>query len=372
MQFIGRIENFIYQSKRSRFIAIAVALSLIKTGVWCIPNLESSWIISLNPFHNPFTDPMAHYMMWNWLSPFLAWRLRIHNEQSFLYFHLLFSIVFTCLFIAWIWSHLEEKDARTSLVLFLSLPVSTTAYFWVGMDSVTLVLMLLLLLVRRKAWMALPIGVLLGMQHFEQGLVAFGALAVALLISIVMKKQSEYSIPWITASLAGVILGKIVLMAVFSHYGMQVNSGRLYLLQNYSRQCVVAFYYHFQYILWSVFGVGWIVIAKYSQQGKTAMPFLIALAAEMPLLVVMQDETRVLAIVSFPLVAITLLLNRGFLQSLSGRLVAIIFGLWLLVPYPWVWRGLPYCSLLPYDVVYLLHRLFGWFHIPANQPLSPF
>lgn len=372
MRLIGRIEDFIYQSRRGRFIGIVLALSLIKTGIWCMPNLESSRVIALNPFRNPFTDPLAHYMMWNWLSPFLAWRLKVNGEQAFFYFHLLFSIAFTCLFIAWIWSQFEEREARTSLVLFLSLPVSTTGYFWVGMDSVTLILMLLLLLIRGKAWLALPIGMLLGMQHFEQGLVAFGALAVVWMISTVMKQQSECSIPWVTASLAGVILGKIVLITIFTHYGIRVNSDRLYLLLNYSQQCVVAFYYHFQYILWSVFGVGWIAVAKYGERGKTAVPFLIALALEMPLLVFMQDETRVLAIVSFPLMAIGLLLNRAFLQSLSGRLVSVIFGLWLLVPYPWVWRGTPYSSLFPYDVAYLLHRLFGWFQGPTNQWLSPF
>ncbi len=372
MRLPGAIESFVYQSKPSRFIAVVVVLSLVKTGLWCMPNLETSWVVSLNPFRNPFSDPLAHYLVWNWLSPFLAWRLRIHNEQSFLYFHLLFSIAFTCIFLALMWSRLEARDARTALVLFAALPVSTTAYFWIGTDSVSLVLMALLLVVRRHAWLALPIGVLLGMQHFEHGLVAFGALVLAWLVSRIMKTSSEYSLAWATAALAGVILGKIVLVILFRHYGMQVNSGRLYLLQNYSRQCVSAFYYRWQYIVWSVFGVGWIAVAKYSEQGKAAVPFLIVLAALMFLLPLVQDETRVLAIVSFPLVAAYLLLNASFLQSLSGRLVAAIFALWVVIPYPWVWRGVPRVSVFPYDVAYILHRLFGWVHVPANQYLWPF
>ena len=371
MRLLDVIENFIYQSNRRRFVGFVLALSFFKAGVWYIPNLDSSWVISLNPVSNPFTDPLSDYLMWNWLSPFLTWRLGIHSEQSFLYFHLLFSIAFTCIFIVRIWAQFQERDARTSLVIFAALPVSATAYFWIGMDSVTLLLMLLLLLVRRHAWIAMPIGVLLGMQHFEQGLVAFGALVLASLLSLCLKTRSEYSISWATASLAGVIFGKIVLLVIFSHYGIHVNTGRLYVLQSYSRQCLGEFYYRWQYILWSVCGVGWIAVAKYIEQGKATAPFVISLCGLTLLLPLVQDQTRVLAIVSFPLLTTFLLLNLRFLESLHGRLTSAIFGLWVVIPYPWVWRGVPRVSISSYDIAYILHRLFGWFHVPPNQPQWP-
>jgi hypothetical protein len=371
VRFIDIIETFIYRSRPSRFIALLLAVSFVKTGIWYMPNVDGWRAIAVNPFRNPFPEPYNHYLFWNWLSPFAAWALGLRNEWPFLYFHLLFSVAFTCTFIALIWTQFEERNARTALVLFLAVPASATAYFWVGMDSVTLFLMLLLFVVRRHLWLVLPIGVLLGMQHFEQGTVALGALVLALLLSFVLKTGTEYSIRWAIASLVGVVVGKIVLLLIFSHYAIYVNSGRAYLLQWY-RMYVGFFYYHFQYVLWSVFGAGWIAIAKYAERGKSAVPFLVALCGLLLLLPLVADETRVFSIVSFPLLATYLLLNRGFLQSLNGRLVSVIFGIWFIVPWPWTWLGKPLVSIFPYNVAYVLHQLFGWLNVPTNQPLWPF
>ncbi len=372
MRVIDAIERFIYQSKPSRLIAIVLAVSFFKTGFWYIPNIQASWIISRDPFRNPFPDlPNFHYLVTSWLSLFLAWCLHIRNQHSFVYFHLLFSIAFTCIFIAFVWRQFEDRDARTSLVLFLAFPVSTTAYFNIGMDSVTVFLMLLMLLVRRRPWLALPIGVLLGMQHFEQGGVAFGALLAAWLVTFVLKTESQYSIQWATASLLGVILGKIVLLIIFSHFGIHLNSGRLYMALTFKGQYASWFYYHSQYILWSVFGVGWIAVVKYAERGKAAVHFFVALCGLLLLLPIVGDETRVLCIVTFPLVAACLLLNPGFLRSLNGRFVAAIFGLWLLVPYPWVLAAKPLVSMFPYNLAYFLHQHFGWFNVPMNDPMWP-
>ncbi|HUK74130.1 MAG TPA: hypothetical protein VLV47_01515 [Candidatus Bathyarchaeia archaeon] len=365
------IENFIYRSRPSRFIAALLAVSFLKTGIWYMPNLDEWRAIAINPFHNPFTESYSHYLFWSWLSPFAAWVLKLQDQRPFLYFHLLFSLAFTCTFIGLIWTQFEERDARTALVLFLAIPVSATAYFWVGMDSVTLFLMALLFVARRHLWLVLPIGVLLGMQHFEQASIAYGALLLALFLSFVLKAGSDYSIRWGLASLLGVVLGKIVLFLIFTHFGVAVNSGRTFLLHWY-RMYVGFFYYHFQYVLWSVFGAGWIAVAKYAERGKAALPFLVALCGLLLLLPLVADETRVIAIVSFPLVAAYLLLNPGFLRALDGRLVSAIFGIWLIVPWPWAWLGKPMVSIFPYNVACLLHWLFGWLQVPTNQPLWPF
>ena len=80
-------------------------------------------------------------------------------------------------------------------------------------------------------------------------------------------------------------------------------------------------------------GAGWIAIAKFTEQGQRAIPFLLSLFGLLLLLPIVSDETRVLAIVSFPLMAAYLLLNRDFLQSLSRRFACLVFGMWVLVPW---------------------------------------
>jgi hypothetical protein len=370
MHILDAVERFLYRSKRSSLIAVTLAVSFVKTGVWYMPNFDGWKSMRLDPFHNPFAAPDQHYLFWNWLGPFLAWRLHIHNGQSFLYYHLIFSLGFTATFLWYVFANFSERDARTALILFLAIPASATAYFWIGMDSITLALILFVLVLRNRPWMALLMGVLLGMQHAEQGIFAFGALLVALVWSSLLKDKSEFAVRWAACSLAGVILGKLALILIFRHYGIQVNSGRPYYLRHYAGMYAEMFYYHFQYVLWSILGAGWIAVAKFTERGRQAIPFLAALLGLMLLLPVVGDETRVLAIISFPLVAVYLILNRDFLRSLDNRFACWIFGIWLLVPWPWAW-GRPLVSIFPYDVAYLLHRWFGWFNVPQNQPMWP-
>lgn len=371
MRLIPTIDQFIYQSKRRRLLTIALLLSFVKTGIWYMPNFDGWQPMSWDPFHNPFKDPAAHYLFWNWLGPFLAWRLRIHNPQSFLYFHLAFSIAFTVAFLLYIFLNLDDRDARTSLVLFLAIPASATAYFWVGMDSITIALIMFMLVARKHPLLAMLLGVALGMQHAEQGFFAFGALLFALVLSRAMKTKIAFTIAWAAASLAGVILGKIVLILIFHHYKIAVNSGRPYYLQQFGQMYASMFYYHFQYVLWSVMGVGWLAVAKFAERGKAAIPFLLPLLGLLLMLPIIGDETRVFAIISFPLVAAFLLLNPDFLRSLNSRFVSWIFGIWLIVPWPWAWGGTPMVSIFPYNIVYVLHRLFGWFSYPTNQAMWP-
>ena len=131
------------------------------------------------------------------------------------------------------------------------------------------------------------------------------------------------------------------------------------------------FFYHFEYVLWSIMGVGWLAVAKFAERGKVAVPFLVCLFALLLMLPIVSDETRVLSIMTFPLVAAYLLLNPDFLQSLNSRFVSRIFGIWLLVPWPWAWGGRPLVSIFPYNIAYVLHRLFGWFSIPTDQSMWP-
>jgi hypothetical protein len=366
MRILDGLDRFLYRSRRSVFVAAVLALSFIKTGVWYMPNFDGWKSMRLDPFHNPFVDPDAHYLFWNWLGPFLAWRLHIHNEQSFLHFHFLFSVAFTVTFLVFIFTHFADKDARTALVLFLAIPASATAYFWVGMDSITLALIMFLLALRNYPVLALLVGVLLGMQHAEQGFFAFGALLFALALTSILNGETEFRIPWAALSLIGVILGKIVLILVFRHYHIAVNSGRAFYLKKYGQMYAEMFYYHFQYVFWSILGVGWIAVARYTERGKQALPFLLALAGLILMVPIIGDETRVLSILTFPLMAAYLLLNRQFLQSLSSHFVSWIFGLWLIIPWPWVWGGRPLVSIFPYNIVYLLHQWFGWFQVPKE------
>lgn len=365
--------NFIFSAQRWKLIAFLVIANLLKSGIWFVPNLGASKLVAQNPFVNPFLNwPEAHYIYWSWLAPFLAWCVGATKSWSFLLFHLTFSFAFTALFIALALTRFPDREARTAVLLFTVLPVSATPYFWVSMDSVTLFLMVCALAARRLWPLTFVIGVALGMQHFEQSFCAGVALIVALVLGKYFKSNVEYSMAWAFALMAGIACGKVLLTVLFIHWHVEINSGRLYWLMENFWVLVRDFYFHFQYVIYSVFGVGWLFVLKSAEQGKKSIPFFIAILGVLLLLPISADETRVTAIVGFLLVSVFFLLNNSFLASLDQRFSSWILLTWLVVPYAWVWKGAPMWSVLPYDVALPLHKLCGWFSLPTNKALWPF
>lgn len=372
MNAINKIENFLFRSPTWKFILALFLLTFLKTGIWAIPNLWVSQIIAQNPFINPFYNPNTHYLFWSWLGPFLAWLLNATSAWKFFAFHLLFSIAFSMLFIRTIFKNLANEHARISLIIFFSLPASATAYFWVSPDSITLFLMLLALAFHRWLIFTFITGALLGMQHFEQGF--FAALGLMFAVSTNKKQGNDlqYSVEFCLALLSGVMAGKFILFGVFSYYSINVNSGRLYWLHIHLYQLLSQFFFHFQYIIWSVLGLGWLVAIKFSDLGRRSVPFFKALAGLCLLLPITGDQTRVLAIITFPLICVYWLFNQDFLEKLNKPEASVFFVIWLIVPWGWVWDGIPKWSVFPYDLAFLLHQCFGWFDLPKTVAHWPF
>jgi hypothetical protein len=369
---INKIEKFIFESDAWKLILVIALLTLFKTGIWYIPNLGASQAIAQNPFTNPFPDPNAHYLFWSWLGLFLAWLIGATGKWQFFVFHLFFSVAFTLLFIRVTFNTLSNDLARSSLVLFSVLPVSATAYFWVSSDSITLFLMLLALAFPRSLAFTFIVGLLLGMQHFEQGFFAAAGLLFAIAISHRQGYALKYSWKFCLLLLIGVIAGKFLLFGLFGHYSINVNSGRMHWLREHLHLLLNQFFFHFHYIIWSVLGLGWLVALRFTDWGVKSVPFFLALAGLCLLLPVSGDQTRVLAIITFPLVSAYWLFNQDFLKNLAKREISLLFTAWALMPWGWVWGGAIKWSAFPYDIAYVLHRLFGWFNVPADPALWPF
>jgi hypothetical protein len=372
MNAVGRIERFLFEAPAWKLLLAIAALTLFKTGIWSIPNLGESQAIANNPFTNPLANPDAHYLLWSWLEPWLAWAIGIHSAWQFFLFRCVAAVAFTLLFVRIAFANLPDALARSSLVLFSILPVSATAYFWIGGDALTLLLMLLALAFPASRLFAAGVGVLLGMQHFEQGFFAAAGLLFAVSLSHRQRYPLRYSWQFCLALLLGVVAGKLALIAIFQHYAIAVNSGRAHWLRAHIGALLGQFFYHFHYIVWSVLGLGWLAALRFADWGKKSLPFFLALAGLCLLLPVSGDQTRVVAIVTFPLIFTYWLLNPDFLEKIAKRETAVVFTLWALMPWGWVWEGAPRWSAFPYDVAYLLHHAFGWFNVPADATIWPF
>ncbi len=371
MKVLSKIEGFIFQAPAWKLITVVLGLMFFKTGLWYMPNIGASHLVAQNPFVNPLQDPNAHYIYWTWLAPFLAWCVRARSFWRFTFLHFLFVAAFTALFIKIIFSRLSDRAARTSLVIFALLPVSATAYYWVGMDGLTLLLMLLILSFHRLSVAAFCLGTALGMQHFEQGFFAFAGVLAAF-IAAGGGLPIGFSLIWGLMVLIGVVAGKCVLVALFHFFHVTVNAGRTYWLMGHLDSLLKQFIFHVHVVFWSVLGLGWVILVSYAERGKRALPFLVPfLGLLVFLLPISEDQTRVLSIVTFPLVFIFWLLNQEFLDSLDERFVAWLAFLWIIVPWAWVWQGVPRWSIFPFNMVYLLKPL-GLISVPADATSWPF
>jgi len=372
MKIFKYTESFIDNTPKWKFVLTLQLVLIIKTGIWFMPNLGLSQLIAQNPFVNPFKDPLAEYVFWNWLGPFLAWCVGAIGRWKFFLFHLIFSCAFFFLFAVTAFVKLPERQGKVALVLFVLLPVSATAYFWVGMDSITLFLMMCCLALENFPFLLLGCGIALGMQHFEQSIFACGALLCALIISRRRNEEVRYRMKSAVMWFIGAILGKAMLALIFSYFNVVLHGGRLYWMKVHYPELLGQFFFHFHYIMWSVLGLGWLVGLKYAEVGKNFLAFTIPFLGLLLLLPISGDQTRVIAITSFPLIATHWLFDARFLESLNKRFVSFLLVSWFIVPWSWVWGGVPKWSVLPFDIFYIVSKVFRGVTVPADVALWPF
>ena len=263
---------------------------------------------------------------------------------------------------------LDDHASRSALVIFAALPVAGTAFYWVGPGGLLLFLMTLGLTVAPRAPVLLLIGFLLGLQHFEQSFVALAALTFAVWIDRDAPAGMRRRSPLL---LLGAIGGKLGLVALFTGAGMEMPAGRIaYLLHNFDKISWPVIY-NTQLVLWAVLGLGWLVALRFADLGRRSLPFFLALAGVMFLLPLVSDQSRVMAVVTFPLVATYWLRNPGFLDHLHPKEVAALALIWAVLPWVWTW-GSPQVSVLSYNIVIGLNRAFGWFDVPPDTAMWPF
>ena len=110
-----------------------------------------------------------------------------------------------------------------------------------------------------------------------------------------------------------------------------------------------AFVFHIHYAVWSILGLGWLVALRYLDLGRSTIPFFVTLFCLMLLLPISGDQTRILGIITFPLIAEYWLFNATFLTQLTKRELAAIFVAWVLMPWAWTWSGKPKWSVFPFQ-----------------------
>lgn len=91
----------------------------------------------------------------------------------------------------------------------------------------------------------------------------------------------RYCISW----LAGIVLGKIALIALFKTLSIGVESSRFHYVETHLGGLFMTLFIHFQVILWSLLGAGWLIFALYINATRTWKPMALGLLTLLPILV---------------------------------------------------------------------------------------
>ena len=358
-----QFENYLVNLKIQNLIILFFLIIFIKVGFWYHPALWKLLTISINPFEESiFLNHQAHYLYGNFLGGYMANLLGFTSKFTFFLFHLFFSFLFNFLFIFLIFKNLDRKAAIYSLIIFLVLPVSSTVFFWVGYDSITLSILVLSIIFKSNLFLVFIFGTLLGLQHFELGLLTTLSLVVLNIYNNYYSKKSFLNLKYSISIFTGTIVGKIFLKYYFLSINLNLSSGRI----SYTLEAIKHFlynsYFNLYTIMWFSLSLGWLIILKYFFFKEKNKFFILILLSLILILFIVDDQTRVYANLSFLIIISQILLNNDFLKSIKNYEISLILILWLLMPYGWVWQGVLRASMVTYDFAYFINYFFEIFN----------
>ncbi len=363
-KFFICLSNYITNLSFKKLAILLLIISLFKTGVWYHPALWNMLEIAKDPFNNVFGNEVNKYYLYSsWLSPFIAYLLNLNTKISFFIFHLFLAIFFLVIFIFLIKKFVNEKHQKKSLIIFFIFPVSMTSFYWIGYDSLILILLTLTLLYYKNLFVIILCSLGIGLQHFEIGIVSISVLLVCKILEKLFYKKDQnikLSFTFIIIFLLGLILGKVILYEIYS--SEDLTQGRLNWIYNALLHLIYNFYFNFYNIIWFSLGVGWILILKFFFETKYKYPFIISIFLILFILPIVDDHTRVYSACSFMLIVYYIICNNNFLKTIKNTELSFIFLIWIMFPYSWVWQGDLRSSMFNYDLAYVLNYFFDIFN----------
>ena len=363
-KFLNNLGNNLTNLSQKKLIFLLFAISLFKTGLWYHPALWNMLEIAKNPFENIFEGEVSKYYLYSsWLSPYFAYLLNLTNKISFFILHLVLALSFLTAFVFLIKKMVKFKYQKASLIIFFIFPVSMTSIYWIGYDSLILLLFTIAIYFNKNILVTIVCSLGIGLQHFEIGIVSISILLIYKILEKIFnstEKNINISYFFISIFFVGVICGKIILYKIYADQNLV--EGRFDWIYNALYHLIYNFYFNFYNIVWFSLGVGWFIILKYFLEKKNKYPLILSLFFLFGIMPLVDDHTRVYSACSFMLLTYCIICNDNFLKTIKKQELALIFIIWVMFPYSWVWQGDPRQSMFQYNLAYVLNYFFDIFN----------
>lgn len=345
-------------AKKSNLFSYTFLIALIKSGIWVFPAIYASFVISQQPFKQPFSNPDDQYLMTTWFASYFAHILGIQTLASFIFLHFVFACFAVYLLFRYVKRNIDSSEQGKSLLFFAMLPATSTIFYWVGMDSFTFLIMVLFLNLRFKPWLVLCVGVIGGLHHFE---ILFIASASLCLFEILRGnfKGRKIEIKSVFSFMLGVVLGKVLLSFIFRVQGVVVSKNRVSIgLDGLSSNLELISKYGLL-IYWSMLSVIWyVLIIAIIKRNRESLALFVSLLIPIFIVFFVRDSSRVIQLTSFLTIAIGLISNQKILSEISIKQVRLMLIFWLIIPWVWIWQKV-FGSNTLFAVKYVISRLLS-------------
>lgn len=338
--------------KYALIAAGCVLFIVLKSGIWVMPNIEIQYRVSQSLTANPFSDPDEQYLFLNYFSPMLFGLLGGRNLTSFILFSAAIALLFLMIFAGWFVKYHGEEVAlnRYGLLTALVFPAFAIPFYWIGMDGMTLLLILAALIaLQSSVWMILSafFMLLLSFQHFELAIVGFSLLIFTLFLPLAWKDKSHigylYKALW---AVVWLVMGKVIMTVVFHVLGIEILGDRLIFMQKYLLEFLRQWKASWPWALYAIFGMGWFLILSHF---RNAWPLVVAALLTFFALLIFGDQSRVSTIITFPSLFYWVFANRKIWKNRKPIENGIVL-LYIVVPFVYVWGGQPFGSMDKYDI----------------------
>jgi hypothetical protein len=350
-KFANLVNTWIPFSWKTWLIIVLASVIVIgHTGFWMMPNIGAQFMVSQNLTSNPFPNPHDQYIFTSYFQPLIFGIFGGTSSLSYVIYASMITICFLFLFLLWFIKFHGRKIAvdEHKILLTILFPVFMVPFYWIGMDGMTLLLMLMIMINFSSKWAIIP-AILLAWQHFEQGSVAVMILLGTLIISMIIThdKSKFVAMKRLGYIIGGLILGKVLILLLFSFLHISMSADRLTNMISDVSIYIDQWKVSWPYILYSIFGVGWLLI--FTKLKKT-WPLLVGGIFTFFFVIIMGDQTRVGAIVLFPAVFFWIFMDKELFSTINQKMIVCLVVLYLVLPVVFVWGGFPYKNLWTYDI----------------------
>ena len=339
-----------------RLLLLLAAAAVLANGLWVIPNFDRSLAISQH-----LDVGVRHYLMYSLLGPVLGAATGLNrNIPVFAGLHLALLLGGLAALTRLVERRHGAPAARAVLLTFFATSLPNVLFTWIGYDILSFVLTCGIVLALRRPWVLAVLGVLLGVNHFYQGVFVLGALAVWTWAD--PARRGWRDVPRVAVPLAlGLCAGWALVLAHLHRHGLSDIPGRV----DYNREVtfarfVISALNNPQLTAFSTFSVGWLLVAvllRAARGSRVAVGFGLVLAVDALAMLRLTDHTRILNLLLWPFLLAWVLHDQSAPERQAARrpVFAALLWLTLLVPKVIVWEGGVHGSVLLYSVDALLH-----------------